>query len=181
MSSAEEDLFCGICNRDYELPRRHCLFAGDHDFAPIPRLLPCLHTVCHSCIEEQYEKDDAHIVSCSVCKHEEPIKAVDFLPLDFSILKKVVQSNNTELLAWCAKCYDPVSSVSWCESCSSALCEFHHQDHKLSADTSRHCVATFKEYLEMGRHIEYKFPPLSCPQCILKDCSLYCNSCLPLI
>lgn len=157
------------------------LFIGDHDFSPIPRLLPCLHTLCHSCIEEQYEKEDAHIVSCPQCSHQEPIKFVDLLPLDFSTMKEVVASNNTELLAWCAKCHDPVASVSWCESCSSALCEFHHQDHKLSAETSRHMVATFKEYLEQGKHIEFKFPPISCPQCPLQDCSLYCNSCLHLI
>jgi hypothetical protein len=179
--SQEEDIFCVVCGRDYELPRRHMLFLGDHDFSPIPRLLPCLHTVCHSCIEEQYERDEAHLVCCPVCFHEEPIKAVDLLPLDFSTLKRVVASNSTELLAWCAKCYDPVSSVSWCETCSSAMCEFHHQDHKMSADTSRHCIATFKEYVEQGKHIQFRFPPISCPHCPMQDNSLYCNSCLHLV
>lgn len=179
--SEDHELFCVKCGRDFELPRRHMLFLGDHDFSPIPRLLPCLHTLCHSCIEEQYEKDDAHTVCCPNCDHSEPVKFVDLLPLDFTTLKAVVASNNTELLAWCAKCHDPVASVSWCESCSSALCEFHHQDHILSVDTSRHSVATFKEYVDQGRHIEFKFPPISCPQCPLQDCSLYCNSCLHLV
>lgn len=157
------------------------LFKGDHDFSPIPRLLPCLHTLCHSCLEEQYEKDDAHLVKCPQCDYEEPILAVDLLPLDVSALKQVVASNSSELLAQCAKCYDPVSSVSWCESCSSALCEFHHQDHKLSVDTSRHNIHTFKEYMDQGKHIVYKFPPISCPHCPLQDCSLYCNTCLHLV
>lgn len=177
----EAQLFCPKCGRDYELPKRHMKAIGDHDYSPIPRLLTCLHSLCHSCIEEQYQENENHMITCQTCNHSEAILQTDLVPLDFSLLKNIVAANSTEMLAMCARCYDAVPSTSWCETCSSALCEFHHQDHKLSVDTSKHSIHTFNEHLEMGRHIVYKFPPISCPHCPLQDCSLYCHSCLHLI
>jgi hypothetical protein len=40
-------LNCPSCNRDFELPRREGAIdrADDDDYHPVPRLLPCLHTV----------------------------------------------------------------------------------------------------------------------------------------
>lgn len=174
----EEVLSCPSCNRDYELPRRCMRRHGDYDFNPIPRLLPCLHSLCHSCLEAQYENEGKNEIECVLCHHQEVIASVNVLPLHITILKQIVTNNSTQLMAVCARCYDDVTSTSWCETCSSALCDFHHQDHKLSVDTSKHNIATFKEYLHQGKHITYQFPPISCPQCPMQDCSLYCQHCL---
>lgn len=40
-------LNCPSCNRDFELPRREGAIdrEDDDDYHPVPRLLPCLHTV----------------------------------------------------------------------------------------------------------------------------------------
>jgi hypothetical protein len=176
----EWQLSCAVCHRDFELPRRYIRRPGDFDFSPFPRLLPCLHTLCHSCLTEQYEKDNHHI-QCAICNHREIIKSVYHLPFDISTLKQIVDANASQLMSVCARCYDDVSSVSWCETCSSALCEFHHQDHKLSVDTNKHSVATFNEYLHQNRHVAFHFPPLPCPECPMHDCTLYCRSCLHLV
>ena len=61
-SDSDEDniisLNCPSCERDYELPRRYMLHYDDFDFQPIPRLLPqCLHTICHSCLEDSYQRN----------------------------------------------------------------------------------------------------------------------------
>lgn len=177
----EASLCCSTCARDYELPRRHTIQLGDHDFSPIPRLLPCLHTLCHSCIQAQVEDRDDHVVECPLCGYKESLTNTDLLPLDLSILKQLVEESDAELPANCARCIDPVPSTSWCETCSSALCEFHHQDHKLSVDTSRHNIQTLSELTAQGKTVMYKFPPLSCPQCPMQDCSLFCHSCLHLL
>jgi Asp-tRNA(Asn)/Glu-tRNA(Gln) amidotransferase C subunit len=184
MEGASDQLACPSCNREYELPRRYLIHLDDYDFSPIPRILPCLHSMCHSCLEEQYEKNSSHCIECSLCHHKEVIKGVNFLPLDLLSLKQVVNTTSTELLATCSRCYDIVPSVSWCETCSSALCEFHHQDHKLSVETcvgtggiKKHKFATFKEYFYANQHIEYKFPPISCPEIPLQDCEYYCVNC----
>lgn len=180
-NSSSDQIACPLCNRDYELPRRYLIHLDDYDFSPIPRLLPCLHSMCHSCLEEQFEKNDYQFIECVLCHHKEVVKGINFLPLDLTILKQIVNTNSTELLASCARCYDVVPSVSWCETCSSALCEFHHQDHKLSVETSKHNFNTFKEYFYQKKHIEYRFPPVSCGECAMQDCEYYCQNCYHLI
>jgi len=186
------------------MPRRHMLRYDDYDFQPIPRLLPCcLHTICHSCLEDQFQRslqnESAHSdgketvnvgrIRCPVCNKEDIIKSVKYLPFDISTLKLVCEYNSTQLMSYCARCYNAVSSVSWCESCSSALCEFHHQDHKLSINTSSHNIRTFKEisYINQSMqnnnplHIEFKFPPVPCSEAVMSDSSIYCHTCMRLI
>jgi hypothetical protein len=172
-----EQLSCPCCKRDYEVPRRYLIQLGDYDFSPIPRLLPCLHTLCHSCLQDQFEKSDKGIIECYLCKHSEPIKGVGYLPFDISVLKQIVNLTSAEIMAVCSRCYDAIPSVSWCATCSSALCEFHHQDHRLSIDTAKHAVNTFKEALHSGQHLHFTFPPLACPECPMQDCDLYCHTC----
>jgi len=168
---------CPSCKRDYELPKRYLLRADDMDFLPVPRLLSCLHTCCHSCLEEMRERSTLGKVMCPVCRRDEVIKGVKFLPLDVTALKEVLKSTSTEVLATCSRCYDDVPSYSWCATCSSALCEFHHQDHKLSVDTSKHDILTFKEIAARNKHVEPKLPPPSCPEVLLQDSGAYCRSC----
>ncbi len=177
MESITDQLSCPCCNREYELPRRYLIHLDDYDFSPIPRLLPCLHSMCHSCLQEQFEKNNNQYIECNLCHYKEIIKGINYLPLDLLILKQIVNTTNTELLANCSKCYDIVPSVSWCETCSSSLCEFHHQDHRLSIETSKHSFNTFKEYFYHNKHIQYRFPPISCPESVLQDCEYYCLNC----
>lgn len=168
---------CPSCKRDYELPRRYLLRADDMDYLPIPRLLSCLHTVCHSCLEEMRERSSLGKVMCPVCRQDEVIKGVKYLPLDVTTLQEVLKTSSAEVLSMCSRCYDDVPSYSWCASCSSALCEFHHQDHKLSVDTAKHEVLTFKEVAARNRTVEPRLPPPSCPDVLLQDCTAYCRTC----
>lgn len=176
-----DQLSCPICSRDYELPKRYMINMDDFDFKPIPRVLSCLHTVCHSCLEEQREKSKKGVVMCPICKTKDVIKGVCYLPLDISALKQVVKTSGAGSMAVCSQCYDDVPSFSFCLTCSSALCEFHHQDHRLSVNTTKHNVHTFKDIAYHGLHIDYNFPPVACPEVPLQDCSLYCQDCLHLI
>jgi chaperonin cofactor prefoldin len=176
-----EEISCPICNRDYELPKRYMINMDDFDFKPIPRMLSCLHTVCHSCLEEQREKSKKGKVVCPICKTKDVIKGVCYLPLDISALKQVVKTSGAGSMAVCSQCYDDVPSFSFCLTCSSSLCEFHHQDHRLSVNTTKHNIHTFKDIAYHGLHIDYNFPPVPCPEVPLQDCSLYCQDCLHLI
>jgi hypothetical protein len=84
-----EDLSCPTCSRDFEMPRRYHITPDDFDFKPIPRLLSCLHTVCHSCLVDQRERNRKGIVVCPICKTQDVTKGVVYLPLDVSVLKQV--------------------------------------------------------------------------------------------
>ena len=147
------------------------------DYLPVPRLLSCLHSCCHSCLEDMRERSTLGKVICPVCRQDEVVKGVKYLPLDVTSLKEVLKQTSTEVLSTCSRCYDDVPSYSWCSTCSSALCEFHHQDHKLSVDTSKHDILTFKEITARHKHVEPKLPPPSCPEVLLQDCGAYCKTC----
>lgn len=172
---------CPSCNREFELPKRFMVKFEDYDYSPIPRLLSCLHTVCHSCLEDQRDRSPINQIICPICKADEIIKSVRHLPLDITSLKEVIRNRNDEIVASCSRCYDSTPSFSWCKSCSSALCEFHHQDHLLSAETSKHSIYTFKEIFHRNMPISYQLPPIACPETLLKDCSIFCHNCLHLI
>ena len=67
------------------------------------------------------------------------------MPYDISILSEIIKSNGATSMAICCRCHDEVPSFSWCFTCLSPLCEFHHQDHRLSIDTRSHEVRTFQD------------------------------------
>lgn len=176
-----EHISCPSCNREFELPRRYLINEDDYDFKPLPRLLSCLHTVCHSCLQDQRERSSIGQIKCPICKNKEVIKSVKTLPLDISILKEIVKTTGAGSMATCSQCYEDVPSFSFCLTCSSSLCEFHHQNHKLSVHTSKHNIHTFKDISFHGLNIDFTFPPVACPEVVMQDCSLYCQDCLHLI
>lgn len=144
---------------------------------------------CQSCLEEMWQKSNitngislrntmvSGSVTCPQCQHVEVVdKSVRYLPLDASALADIVPLNGTNL-SFCSRCHDEVPSYSWCGECSVSLCEFHHQDHKLSINTSRHAVKTFKDITRSRVVIEPRMPPISCPQELEQDATLYCQDC----
>lgn len=136
-----------------------------------------------------------------------------YLPLNVLSLRAIIKSKTVESMSVCSRCYDDVPryyfiyyyyllliivfnlylifvnnkySFSWCSSCSSALCEFHHQDHKLSISTSKHEVITFKEISARNLSIQPHLPNIPCPDSTKNDdihtyCTSYCRTCFHLI
>eukprot|EP00605_Chrysophyceae_sp_TOSAG23-4_P000661 GSChrysophyteH1.ASY1.ANO1.743.1 assembled CDS len=176
MDANEPGLACPSCSREFEIPQK-CVRPDDMEFLPVPRLLKCLHTMCQSCLEEMRGRNDSNKVLCPICRTESEIKGVAYLPLDVSILKSILSSSKADVMSYCNRCYDEVPSYSWCPVCSVALCEFHHQDHKLSVDTSKHGLQTFKEIAHQRIHIEPRLPAVMCPEIDRADCTAYCHEC----
>ena len=80
-------------------------------------------------------------------------------------------------MAICCRCHDEVPSFSWCFTCLSPLCEFHHQDHRLSIDTRSHEVRTFQDISKGNERVRSVLPPMACPEALGYDCSLFCKTC----
>lgn len=173
-------LSCPQCQREFELPHKSTR-ADDIDFLPLPRLLPCLHTACHSCLCEMRDRSELGKVICPVCRQDHIIKGASHLPLDVSVLKRVMDTGSADNMSFCSRCYDEVPAYSWCSHCSVSLCEFHHQDHKLSVDTSRHEVFTFKEVSHRNIKIRPKLPPIPCPEINTAEANAYCKKCEHLV
>ena len=178
-SEAQADappLGCPVCQREFELPRRYRIKSDDLDYLVLPRVLNCLHTSCHSCSEEVFQRNDGNVI-CPICRRSQKCKGVKYLPLDVSVLTEIVQTGGAMAMAYCCRCHDETPSFSWCFSCHSPLCEFHHQDHKLSINTKCHMVSTLKEISEEKYKIEPQLPPIACPEALGNDCTLLCKTC----
>ncbi len=176
----EPTLACPSCRRDYEIPHK-CARPDDVEYLPVPRMLSCLHTVCQSCLQDMRERSTTKSGLCPICRQEQVIENVANLPLDVTILKNILINSKADLMSFCSRCYDEVPAYSWCHVCSTALCEFHHQDHKLSMDTSKHGLQTFKDISYQKLHIEPKLPAISCPEIDKQECTAYCHDCKHLI
>ncbi len=174
-----ENTVCPRCGRDFEFPRRFPIRADDYEFECVPRLLDCMHTCCHSCLEEssQIGSNGQHReVICPVCSTKKTVHGTFFLPLNGAVLKTILP-NNGDVPLTCSRCRDDVESFSWCENCSAALCVFHHQDHKLSINTAKHHVETITELQHKNIPIIHRLPPIPCPHDPSRDSSVFCHEC----
>jgi hypothetical protein len=182
MEMFQDDLSCMQCGRDYEMPRRYVIKVDDIDYAPVPRLLNCLHSCCSSCCEEMFQRSGSEQkIICPVCRESQRVKSVRTLPLDSIALRHLYEAGGAEMMAYCSRCHDEVESYSWCFDCQSALCDFHHQDHIKSIDTVEHKIETFQDIHEKNIPIDRHLPPISCPETLVADCSAYCKTCSHLI
>ena len=173
----EPGLACPSCSREFAIPHKTGR-PDDLEYLPVPRMLACLHTACQSCLEDMRERsDEADKVICPICRKEHKVEMVTKLPLDVSILKTILNNSRADRMSFCSRCYDEVPSYSWCMTCSVALCEFHHQDHKLSMDTNKHNLQTFKEISRQRLHIDPKLPAIICPEITKEECTAYCHDC----
>lgn len=159
------------------MPKRHTLRPDDIEFLCVPRLLDCLHTCCQSCLEDSWQKSGTKKeVKCPVCGDTKRIEGTAFLPLSGPVLKQILPQQG-EIASTCSRCHDDVESFSWCTDCCVALCEFHHQDHKLSCDTKKHKVQTISELCRNQSQIIHHLPPIPCPHDSARDSTVFCHVC----
>jgi hypothetical protein len=95
---------CPSCTRGYEMPRRYVIKNDDMDYAPIPRLLSCLHSCCTSCCEEMYQRSEGKsggvgLLVCPTCRSETKTKNVRALPLDAVALQQIYELGGAPMMA----------------------------------------------------------------------------------
>lgn len=88
-----------------------------------------------------------------------------------------VHNDITSIMRCCSRCHEEMPSYSWCMTCSVALCEFHHFDHKRSIDTSHHRVHPIADIASKKIRIDPHLPPYPCPDVLGESCSVYCEQC----
>ena len=151
------------------------------------RLLPCLHSVCKTCVHKMLVTATDGNVKCPICRATVtlPSGGVESLPKDVTVLPTCQNGERRE----CALCEDKANeATTWCKKCHLAFCDGHAGRHITSASTKGEVhnvipLADLESSNEAG-HAEDVFPrclqhnePLkfhcgSCDVSICGDCAV---------
>lgn len=139
----------------------HCVACGDSFEETDPRILPCLHSMCLSCVENMVEQGSS---ACPLCFEvlELNVSSTKFLPSDrrrkfVSELLKIKTNGSTDLL--CCKCQKNTALVR-CRDCEKYLCEKCIKDHDIF--TNNHKLITFVDI--KNKAVKELIAPLHCQQ-----------------
>ncbi|KAL9963704.1 hypothetical protein ACROYT_G027236 [Oculina patagonica] len=168
-SSAEKfmkELECAICLEQYK----------------DPKVLPCLHSFCKTCLEGLLPKEGlAWRVDCPSCKGivEIPKGEVDLLPANFFL------NNLSSMVALhlelersnfgCDSCDNVDAAINRCATCRQFLCDICTAAHKRGRGTKTHRVMTLEEAREEGPMAVVR--PSFCKEHEGEMLKLFCETC----
>lgn len=122
-----------------------------------PRILPCGHSFCHSCIASAVNSSCEHKeapvgFNCPLCREFIPCfgdkkEWVNHFFLN-KTLKHVIDISEKNLCGACEIENEEIQGVNYCFECCEALCETCTKFHKKSAASRRHTVCPFSSALD---------------------------------
>ena len=98
------------------------------------RLLPCLHSVCKTCVDKLLVTATDGNVKCPICQAAVtlPSGGAESLPKDVTVLPTYQNGERRK----CALCEDKVKeATTWCKKCHLTFCDGHAGHHITSAST----------------------------------------------
>ncbi|KAG9481925.1 hypothetical protein GDO78_010909 [Eleutherodactylus coqui] len=150
---------CGVCKSRLRAERE-------------PQLLPCLHTMCRSCLSaepaEASPDPGSVMVPCPVCKnqcYQKEIVENYFLREDASV------DQAAETIQRCTSCEDNAIANSYCIECTEWLCETCVEAHQRVKYTKDHTVKVTGGSKKETEHIVY------CPVHKQEPLMLFCDTC----
>ncbi|KAJ8321325.1 hypothetical protein KUTeg_001183 [Tegillarca granosa] len=161
-----------------------------------PKILPCLHTFCLSCLSKLVNSSSSNILRCPKCRNETPLpeKGTLGLTTNFYIvnLTEVVQTkdsgHNSTSCSFCILKGDNTPAFFKCLDCRDLLCKTCSDRHTLTRLTINHRIVDLSE-IRKGKyddqirssqgilcsvHKEEKFQYFcaTCDQPVCRDCVL---------
>ncbi len=147
-----------------------------------PKILPCLHSFCTSCLKERSDK----LVQCPSCKSEVLLstRAIEELPSHFSAIRSVEiirlleQVNNKKgSTPICRNCNKGDMAVSVCYRCKKYLCKLCKDVHRI--ETSEHILYSLNVLSTTTDWIPWMLPSEKavemCPIHPTKTLEFYCK------
>ena len=162
-----------------------------------PRILPCLHTFCLQCLEQEVKTEGVKdMLQCHSCKETVTLTSngVSDLPQDLRMAKEVEVARiskkvENETSSKCQACgrSDSGKVVAFCINCDEFLCKFCADLHGSRPTTREHTVVTAGQRLnkadESGTLVKLHQHPVACPRLHHEGCNFefYCRRCKVLI
>ncbi|XP_071955898.1 E3 ubiquitin-protein ligase TRIM33-like [Antedon mediterranea] len=134
-----------------------------------PKLMPCLHTVCKTCI---LVIPDTSTSRCPVC-NQECRNSTDIIDDYFIISAAIKSETNKETL--CTSCEDSAEATSYCQDCQEWLCDACVQAHFRVRVTKDHIISRKTDAERALARVGDK--PLFCPNHKQEQLQLYCETC----
>ncbi|KAJ8309762.1 hypothetical protein KUTeg_011627 [Tegillarca granosa] len=139
MESRDNFLQCSVCSTEFD------------DNCRTPRILPCLHTFCSSCIQDLATKLEVECPDCDA-KHGRPQNGISDYPIDIACRNFLdfirVQQRPSEVP--CTDCPDRDVAQTFCKDCSTFMCKECTNAHKRTQLTRKHLVVALTELKESG-------------------------------
>ena len=117
-----------------------------HSTLSRPKLLSCLHAVCHACLAHCTRPEGS-----LVCPHDGCSRVTDgsiaLCLSDHHPLRRLILSRSADTARRCEECLeeDAEEATATCEDCAMLLCDFHAKAHKRSRSTAKHRLKEGKE------------------------------------
>lgn len=138
----EEFLTCCICTKEF-----------DEDLY-VPRVLPCLHTFCQTCLKKMLKGE---ILSCPMCKTEYllPTEGVYVFPKDATRRNLIeflrVRKRSSDII--CKDCPDDNVASEFCKECYIFMCLECTRAHRRSLASRKHAVLSVDQLQKQGPEI----------------------------
>ena len=170
----KEELTCAICQ----------------DLLNNPKILPCLHSFCTSCLKEWSGRlanldPSKRQLECPLCRAKVLLSTsrdVEELPVHFSAIRlveivRLEQTSVTKTTPICQNCKEGENAVSSCNECAILLCDFCEKAHQRFKATSEHKICSLDELRKSNS--ELPTAPSEriemCPTHPTKPLELYCK------
>ena len=165
-----------------------------HNHYDDPRMLPCLHSFCKSCVGQLViQTGSKKTVRCPTCYSTSPLplKGVDVFPRNVRLsyeatITKYEAQIKSKSPPSCDECRrdPPLETVSFCCTCRSFLCKECHTQHTLSRKTwVYHKIIILKQPSDTQSTLKQNMPqPLfTCSQHPEKNIEFFCTDCSVLV
>ena len=171
-----QNLHCGICSN---------VFTN-------PLMMPCLHSFCKKCLEQQLEEQgsSAGSIKCPTCDTVStlPIGGVASLPSNHWLAHQAEVSTYQQKIEDggnipCERCVMDTSgaAVTFCCSCCLFLCSLCQEDHKRWRETVSHELVSVGEKKTNSKSIILPRKPMMCVKHTKEELNFYCKNCQCLV
>eukprot|EP01120_Amphizonella_sp_Union-15-10_P017547 TRINITY_DN977_c0_g1_i2.p1 TRINITY_DN977_c0_g1~~TRINITY_DN977_c0_g1_i2.p1 ORF type:complete len:274 (+),score=-2.47 TRINITY_DN977_c0_g1_i2:43-864(+) len=166
--TTKKKLDCPICFETFEAK-------GSHE----PRLLPCGHTFCFSCLSLLFSKLPSNFdlyfnFSCPLCRDSSTVRSVQDFKLNLALRDVLENEALPETPSKpCSICDS--GAENYCPTCKFLLCSDHSKVHR---ESKAHQLAPVPQHIDATVKM-CKLHPTELPECFCKNCNVVlCYRCV---